>query len=266
MIPNRSDYIELSWKPVQYAETYRINISRNAEFTTLVVPSVTTSDTTRTVGGLFEGKFYWRVQAENLSGAGSWSNAENFTILLGPTELTLEKTALDEITLSWKDKSFSEDGYVIERKQEPDTFFTVIDSTQSNVKVYKDQNLGSNTYTYRVKAFKDSASSYYSNEASILITGIADENKIPEKYALGQNFPNPFNPSTKIQYALPKGGLTKITLYDLLGRKIKTLVNREVEAGYHEIDFDATDLPSGIYFYRIQSGKFTQTKKMILMK
>ena len=173
MIPNRSDYIELTWRAVEYAETYKINISRNAEFTTLVVPSVTTADTMKTVGGLFEGKFYWRIQAQNIAGSGSWSTLANFTILLGPTDLSLEKTAANEITLSWKDKSYFEEGFIVERKQEPDTFFTVIDSLPNNTKVYADQDIEPQTYTYRVKAYKDSASSYYSNEASILVTGIA---------------------------------------------------------------------------------------------
>lgn len=88
----------------------------------------------------------------------------------------------------------------------------------------------------------------------------------PDGYALSQNYPNPFNPSTKIEFLLPQRGLTKITIYDLLGREIRILVNSELEAGYHEINVDASNLPSGAYFYRIQSGDFAQTKKMILMK
>ncbi|MGD1044443.1 MAG: T9SS type A sorting domain-containing protein [Bacteroidota bacterium] len=88
----------------------------------------------------------------------------------------------------------------------------------------------------------------------------------PDGYALEQNYPNPFNPATKIKFALPLRSLTKLSIYDLLGREVQILINKELEAGYHEINFDANSFPSGIYFYKIQSGDFIQTKKMVLMK
>jgi hypothetical protein len=122
------------------------------------------------------------------------------------------------------------------------------------------------TYTYRIKAFKDSTESLYSNEASIILTGIINEEEIPTEYSISQNYPNPFNPTTKIKFALPKSELTKIIIYDFLGREIRILINKKVEAGYHEINFDSHNLSSGVYFYRIQSGDFIQSKKMILMK
>jgi hypothetical protein len=89
---------------------------------------------------------------------------------------------------------------------------------------------------------------------------------IPEKYSLSQNYPNPFNPTTKIIFRLPDNAMTKLMIFDLLGREVKILINSELIAGYHEVEFNAGNLPSGIYFYRIQADGFTQTKKMILMK
>jgi len=89
---------------------------------------------------------------------------------------------------------------------------------------------------------------------------------IPKEYSLSQNYPNPFNPTTNIKFALPKPGLTKLIIYDLIGREIEVPINKELEAGYHQINIDATNLPTGVYFYRIQSGDFIQTKKMILIK
>jgi hypothetical protein len=89
---------------------------------------------------------------------------------------------------------------------------------------------------------------------------------IPTEYSISQNYPNPFNPSAKIKFSLPKAALTKIVLYDVLGREIRTLVNKELGAGYYEITVDASTLPSGVYFYRFQSGDFAQTKKMVLTK
>ncbi len=100
-----------------------------------------------------------------------------------------------------------------------------------------------------------------------IITGIRqNEQSIPNNYLLFQNYPNPFNPSTKIKFALLQNSQTKLIIYDLLGREIQTLINKELEAGYHEINFDASSFPGGVYFYRIQAGDFIQTKKMILIK
>jgi glucuronoarabinoxylan endo-1,4-beta-xylanase len=81
-----------------------------------------------------------------------------------------------------------------------------------------------------------------------------------------QNYPNPFNPSTVISYQLPVTGYVTLKIYDLLGSEIATLVNGEIEAGYHEVNFDASKLSSGIYFYRLQAGNVVDMKKVILMK
>jgi len=85
-------------------------------------------------------------------------------------------------------------------------------------------------------------------------------------FTLLQNHPNPFNSSTKISWQSPISGWQTLKVFDVLGREVATLVNEEKEAGYHSVDFNASDLPSGVYFYRIQAGNFIDTKKMILLK
>ncbi|MFZ0456181.1 MAG: T9SS type A sorting domain-containing protein, partial [Ignavibacteriaceae bacterium] len=85
-------------------------------------------------------------------------------------------------------------------------------------------------------------------------------------YQLYQNFPNPFNPVTTIKYSIPKSGFVNIKLYDILGRKIKTLVAGEEPAGNYEIKFDGSDLSSGIYFYTMSVENYISTKKMIILK
>jgi hypothetical protein len=89
---------------------------------------------------------------------------------------------------------------------------------------------------------------------------------IPAEYALNQNYPNPFNPVTTISYGIPKAEFVTIKIYDILGREIRTLVNKEMNAGYYDIVFDAAKLASGVYFYRIEAGKFTRIKKLMLLK
>lgn len=89
---------------------------------------------------------------------------------------------------------------------------------------------------------------------------------LPQQFQIAQNYPNPFNPTTTIRYDLPKAGFVKISVYDILGREVKVLVNEEKTPGHYEIIFDAKNLASGIYFYTIRTAGFTQSKKMILMK
>ncbi len=88
----------------------------------------------------------------------------------------------------------------------------------------------------------------------------------PETFFLYQNYPNPFNPNTVIKYQLPVNSFVTLKVYDVLGRQLQTLVNERQTAGSHNVTFNASKLPSGIYFYRLQAGTFTQVKKMILMK
>jgi len=89
---------------------------------------------------------------------------------------------------------------------------------------------------------------------------------IPSKFILSQNYPNPFNPSTSIQYAVPENQFVSLKVYDLLGKEVATLVNEEQQAGYYSIDFNSSNLATGMYIYKIQAGNFIETKKMILLK
>jgi hypothetical protein len=89
---------------------------------------------------------------------------------------------------------------------------------------------------------------------------------VPADFALHQNYPNPFNPSTKIRFVIPKSSFVNIKVYNVLGKEVATLVNEEKPVGSYELEFDASRLPSGIYFYRLQAGDFVETKKMVLMK
>ncbi|MGB5528359.1 MAG: T9SS type A sorting domain-containing protein, partial [Ignavibacteriaceae bacterium] len=99
------------------------------------------------------------------------------------------------------------------------------------------------------------------------IVSVDDEiNAQPEDYNLYQNYPNPFNPSTTIRYSVIKPDVVRIKIYDILGREVKTLVNELKQAGTYEVQFNASEIASGIYLYRIESGNFVQTKKMILLK
>ena len=93
-----------------------------------------------------------------------------------------------------------------------------------------------------------------------------DNQSVPTKFALEQNYPNPFNPSTKIKYSIPTSSKVKLIVYDILGRKVAELVNQVQNAGYYEVNFNASNLSSGVYFYRISYSNQFLTKKMLLLK
>ncbi|MBI5020633.1 MAG: T9SS type A sorting domain-containing protein [Ignavibacteriales bacterium] len=106
----------------------------------------------------------------------------------------------------------------------------------------------------------------------IVISGIINtsvktiENTTPTTFRLQQNYPNPFNPITKIKYQIPEDTRVSFKIFNVLGEEIKTIVNEYQSAGYKEITFNGEDLPSGFYFYRLQTDKFTDVKKMLLVK
>ena len=102
----------------------------------------------------------------------------------------------------------------------------------------------------------------------IIISSIEESSNdlIPTEFKIFQNFPNPFNPSTKIKYAIPTNAFVNLTVYNVLGKTVTTLVNQEKPAGNYEIIFDGSKIPSGVYFYRLTTNNFISSKKMILVK
>jgi len=115
------------------------------------------------------------------------------------------------------------------------------------------------SFAYRLKQIDFDGSYEYSDEVMVDIPA-------PTNYSLAQNYPNPFNPVTTISYSLPLKSQVELVLYNTLGEEVIQLVNGEKEAGSYSVKLNATGLPSGIYFYRIQAGKYVETKKMLLLK
>ena len=114
-------------------------------------------------------------------------------------------------------------------------------------------------YSYRLKQIDNDGTFEFSKTIEVDLG-------IPTDFQLSQNYPNPFNPSTTINYNLPEAANVKLIIYNILGQEIKTLVNEFKEAGVHTINFNASELNSGLYIYKIEAGSFTQTRKMTLIK
>jgi len=136
---------------------------------------------------------------------------------------------------------------------------------------YTQAGSGNDSLKYRVRA-KDSQNKYsiYSDEVKIRFNQSAQKrgfvDTTPKEYDLYQNYPNPFNPSTTIHYSLPQPGVVRLTVYDLVGREVTTLVNEQKDAGHYTVDFNGEGLASGMYLYRLSAGPYTQIKRMMLAK
>lgn len=95
---------------------------------------------------------------------------------------------------------------------------------------------------------------------------ITNSNELPRQFKLNQNYPNPFNPRTIINYQLPISNFVKLIVYDILGREVTELVNSMQKAGFYEVEWDGSNLASGVYLYKIEAGTFVDSKKMVLVK
>ena len=138
---------------------------------------------------------------------------------------------------------------------------------------YEDYNIDFGVvYSYKIAAYDYNGNfSGYSEPVLVSMLIVEDNGLVPNEYTLHQNYPNPFNPTTKINYELPNNGFVKITIYDVMGHEVKSLVNMEQEAGYRLTHWNATNdlgkpVPAGMYIYTIQAGNFRETKKMVLLK
>lgn len=186
-----------------------------------------------------------------------------------PVELSSFTASVNrrDVTLNWTTATESNNsGFDIERSNSEGSW-TKIGNVAGNGTVntphsytYTDKNLNSGQYNYRLKQIDFNGNYEYFNLSNEVNVGI------PTKYDLSQNYPNPFNPSTKINFDLPVDGKVSLKLFDMSGREVATLVNEVKTAGYYTISFNASNLSSGVYFYRLNAGDFTVTKKMMLVK
>ena len=262
----------MTWSKVSGASNYEVQVSSDPFFlTNVVVTNSTLTDTTYNFANAnLEGsRLYWRIRASGSNMKSGFSTTRNFSdALTSPTILDGASSA-SKVNLTWKNNSTRLKGTYIQRKTgdvNSTNQFQTIDSVNSNTYTDTHVQVGS-TYTYRVYAYNDVAESDYSNTKSVVVVVTAVQDDIlPTEFGLHQNYPNPFNPSTKITFALPKASRVTLTIVDALGRVQAVLLDGERPAGTYTAEWNAANLPSGIYFYRLQAGEFVETKKMVLMK
>ncbi|MDP4176035.1 MAG: T9SS type A sorting domain-containing protein [Bacteroidota bacterium] len=264
------------WDNSQNAEAYQFQASVNSSFDSGLIDSLGIKDTVYKPGNLIDGQlYYWRVRAINNSGRSDFSETRDFiTKLNKPDQLQATYVPPYHIQLKWVNNSLAAPGFIVERKDSVSDY-QKLDTTNSNITFYNDTTtVPGVSYTYRVRAINRLALSDYSNTVQISYNITSTENKgnMITDYTLSQNFPNPFNPSTRISYSLPKESNVKIRVYDIEGRELRAFDFKNQKSGIYNVFFNSSGLTSGVYFYGITceavdgSKLYKAVKKMIFIK
>ena len=217
------------------------------------------------------------------SGTVGWSTSWNSPIIYKyagppmpvPVELISFTAAVrdKEIKLSWSTAAETNNqGFEIERSEDNVSFEKIGfvpgfgTTTEPKSYSYSDQLFDSETIYYRLKQIDYDGSCKYSDIVEVNLN-------VPVEFSLQQNYPNPFNPATTIDFGVPEKSNVRISVLNTIGKQVALILNEEIEAGYHQVEFNASNLPSGVYFYQLKAtpgggraGNYVNTKKMILMK
>jgi hypothetical protein len=243
-------------------------------------PGITSSASLTTIFAAIasSGGFWSNQSTPEKAGIGNLGNNADFTAqsftfhlspnLLLPVELSSfsATTRANNVQLNWKTATeVNNYGFSVQRSSDKNTWETlsfVKGAGNSNSPLeysYTDKNLVNGTYYYRLRQQdNDGSFKYYAAQ------GVTVANAV--KFQLDQNYPNPFNPTTRISFSIAKAGQVHLVVYNAIGQVVKTFTNTYGDAGTYAVTFDASTLPSGMYFYKIDAGSFSETKKMLLIK
>jgi len=183
----------------------------------------------------------------------------------------------DAITLTWVTESEIKNlGFILERREEETDWIEIASyitypelQGQGSVTYRTDYYFTDNTveaghtYDYRLADVSYAGVKEYH---SLMVLSVNVTAVVPEEYVLHPAYPNPFNPTATIRYELPQASDVQITIYDLLGKEVTTLLSETQDAGFKSVQWDATEVSSGLYFYQVRAGEFVQTRKMVLLK
>jgi hypothetical protein len=263
--------VDLQWDAVSGAQTYEVQISTTSNFAVLVNPNpINAANTNYQVpAGLLNPftVYYWRVRAYNQNGPGEFSAPWSFRTSGTPTQ---EISSLEDVV----------DNYLSNHMNQANILNHKLDLAlnQYNMNHLFQARLHMGLFKLRVVILE--FSNFINNQnggrlifvADRILTLFTDDNNnvnfdlTPKEFNLQQNYPNPFNPATTIEYTIPKDGNVSLKVYDITGREVASLVNKYQDAGSYITTWDASNFGSGIYFYRMISGDYSATKRMVLKK
>lgn len=280
--------VELSWylNSPKWDFEYEVEYSMypNFLFSTTVIPSPATNQFVVLTGLTSGTTYFWRVRSKFGIFYSAYSVTESFTTAANnapivPLPGSPKAGSIITTTspmMSWIiPTAHSNQKYELEIATTPN-FNNPLRITNIDKQSYKVNNLINGVqYFWRVRSVKDGVNSEYSYNGSFVASGITsleDEfNSVPKGFEVAQNYPNPFNPTTNIRFSLPEQGFVSITIYNILGQEVKSLINKDFNSGTFTVQWNGDDnfgtrVSSGTYIYRVVSGSFVETKKMVLIK
>ncbi len=186
-----------------------------------------------------------------------------------PVELTSFNAQINNnvVILNWQTATeFNNYGFEIERTSTQNILWEKVGFVQGHGNCnspknysFSDKPIGGSTFKYRLKQIDTDGKYEYSPEVEVNLN-------VPTDFSVKQNFPNPFNPTTKIEFSIPSDNNVELKVYNVLGMEVATLLNEHRQAETHSIEFNASNLSSGIYFYKVVSGNYSEIKKMLLLR
>lgn len=275
---NGDDYMALEkniasvWTPIDV-----IGILGEDPGTTWAVAGITPGTGEKTLvrkDAVLSGNTNWALSAGTDSISSEWLvYPQNTFTYLGnhqviPVELISFNANVNgkSVTLNWITATeINNSGFEVERKISNSTWEKIGfvsgygTTTEKQSYSYSDRNLSDGNYSYRLKQVDFNGTFEYSKSIEILVVA-------PNKFELSQNYPNPFNPTTSISFTLPQAGNVKLSVYNLLGQEVQNLVNGFMESGSHSVSFEAKNLNSGIYLYKLEANGISSVRKMTLIK
>ncbi len=271
--------VSLTWDFPPGNIDFHVQVATSDAFSSLIAEHIHTSSGYTIQYPLQAGTWYfWRVRTNNDCGSGDWSMVRKFQPncpAVGIANLESPSNGAINITqpieLNWEDVA---EATRYDVQVDDDIGFGTLDVNDENIAVseFTLPNLieGIN-YNWRIRVHNGCQWGDWSSVWNFVAgeqtdVNIISRDEIPEDFTLKQNYPNPFNPATTIEFALPRASYVTLDIHNILGEKVETLVSRPMSAGGYSVIWDASSVPSGIYFYKITAGQFSETKKMTLVK
>ena len=278
-IVNENYPVKLVWGTRGVVQTYRLQVAADSLFSDIIVDYSNLTNTSYLLNNLGNNsKYFWRINNSNSAGISNWSGIYSF--ITAPPYIKIlypvgNEDLYDDSTYIIRWASNVSDSLKIQLIKDGSNTFTIGDSLFSfnnafewNVSPSLDPD---SSYRIKISSINNPALYTISNNTFSLnssTTGIANTTTTVKNFVLNQNYPNPFNPSTIISYQLPVASNVVLKIYNVLGREIATLVNKEQTAGTYNIQFssDKYHLASGVYLYELQAGNYVSVKKLLLLK
>jgi hypothetical protein len=276
-IVNDGAAVKLLWGTRGIVQSYRIQVTTDSTFASPVVDIAGLTTTSRTLASVNNNaRYFWRVNNVNSAGTSDWSGVSEFSTASPFIKITSpnggEHVVIDSTyVIRWQ--SNVQDTVDVDLMRGNTVVSVIADSILSGTSAILWQIpstvTGDSSYKIRIHSVTHPGVADTSDNSFTIgaaVTGISSPQNTVTTYALYQNYPNPFNPATVISYQVPKSSPVALIVFDILGREVRTLVNQEQPAGRYTITFDASNLASGVYFYRMQAAGFVQTRRLLLLR